>query len=154
MRTEAEERAAVVAEAQTWLRTPYHHHAAKRGGGVDCAYLLLEVYVDAGLIERFDPGHYPDDWMMHRDEERYLETIERFARRRLADDEIPGPGDVATWQFGRCFSHGAIVTAWPHVIHAYAKSGWVEESDVTQDGWLMTLKSGRPRPLRFYSLWG
>jgi cell wall-associated NlpC family hydrolase len=151
---EEKQRAAVVACAQGWLRTPYHHHANVKGAGVDCAFLLLEVYVEAGLIERFDPGHYPADWMMHRDEERYLATIERFARRQLGDDETPGPGDVVAWRFGRCFSHGAIVTRWPYVIHAYARSGVVEELNVEQDEGLMRLKSGEPRPRRFYSLWG
>lgn len=153
-RTEAEERAAVVSEAISWQRTPYHHHAAVKGAGIDCAYLLLEVYVGAGLIERFDPGPYPPDWMMHRDEERYLATIERFAKRRLPEGEAPQPGDVAVWRFGRCFSHGAIVTHWPYAIHAFAESGFVEEIHTGQHTRLMWLTATEPRPLRFYSLWG
>lgn len=115
--TEQEARAAIVAEARSWLRTPYHHAARVKGAGVDCAQILVEVYSAAGVIERFDPGFYPSDWMLHRDEERYLETVRRFAHPVAT----PLPGDVAVYRFGRCVSHGAIVIEWPIIIHAYAK---------------------------------
>jgi cell wall-associated NlpC family hydrolase len=42
--------------------------------------------------------------------------------------EIPGPplpGDVAVFKFGRTFSHGAIVLAWPRVVHAFVRTGTV-----------------------------
>lgn len=118
----------VVDEAKSWLRTPYHHRAHLRGVGVDCAWLLIEVYSAVGLIEWFDPGDYPMDWMMHRDEERYLHWVEKHGRRV----EAPQPGDIAVWQFGRTFSHGAIVVDWPTVIHAYRQDGMVSYGDATQ----------------------
>jgi cell wall-associated NlpC family hydrolase len=59
MSIEMEERLRVVRVAQSWLGTPYHHHAALRGVGVDCAYLLIEVYAEAEVIPRRDPGYYP-----------------------------------------------------------------------------------------------
>ena len=31
----------------------------------------------------------------------------------------PQPGDVSVYRVGRCFSHGAIVTEWPFIIHAF-----------------------------------
>lgn len=33
-----------VAEAITWLGTPYHHQGRVKGVGVDCGTLLCEVY--------------------------------------------------------------------------------------------------------------
>ena len=56
------ERAAVVAEARQWLRTPYHHMGRVRGAGVDCATLLAEVYARAGMVEPVAIEFYPPDW--------------------------------------------------------------------------------------------
>lgn len=136
-------RASIVAEAESWLRTPYHHRAHLKGVGVDCAWLLIEVYASLGMIERFDPGEYPMDWMMHRDEERYLHWVEQYGRRV----DVPQPGDIAVWRFGRTFSHGAIVTEWPRVIHAYRRNGMVLYGDGSQGDLAH-------RELRFYSLFG
>jgi cell wall-associated NlpC family hydrolase len=47
----ASQRAAVVAEAKTWIGTPYHHAADVKGHGVDCAMLLVRIYGDLGLVE-------------------------------------------------------------------------------------------------------
>lgn len=136
-----ERRLAVVREALTWLNTPYHHRAHVKGGGVDCAWLLIEVYAAAGLIDRFDPGEYPMDWMMHRDEERYLYWLEKFGHRV----DTPQPGDAAVWRFGRTFSHGAIVVEWPTIIHARRKASIVTLDDAAQDE-----RAGRE--VRFYTL--
>jgi cell wall-associated NlpC family hydrolase len=37
----------------------------------------------------------------------------------------PQPGDIALFKFGRVFSHGAVVVAWPRLIHAYWAIGVV-----------------------------
>lgn len=115
----------------SWLKTPWHHHARVRGAGVDCAQLLIAVYSDAGLIPDFDPGDYPPDWMQHRSEERFLS----FVLARADQVVIPEPGDVAIYTVGRCFSHGAIVIAWPQIIHASNRDRMVCLADGTQ-GWL------------------
>jgi cell wall-associated NlpC family hydrolase len=116
-------RATIVAEAISWLGTPYHHEARLKGHGVDCAMLVAEVYRAAGLIPKIDAGHYPPDWHLHRDEERYLDMVLRHAQP--TDD--PKPGDVALWRIGRTWSHGAIIVdpGWPHIIHALKEAGKV-----------------------------
>ena len=43
-------RESVVAEARTWLKTKFHHQARKKGVGVDCAMLSLEVGREAGVF--------------------------------------------------------------------------------------------------------
>ena len=68
----------VIQEARTWLSTPYHHHAAIKGVGVDCAQILIEVYAAAGVVEKVDVGDYPHDWHMHRSEEKYLWWIKKY----------------------------------------------------------------------------
>ncbi len=106
MARETIERARVVAEARKWVGTPYHACADVRGAGVDCGMLLVRVFVDTGLLAPFDPRPYPEDWHLHRSEERYL----YFASDRLGEVAEPGPGDIIVFKYGRTFSHGAIVT--------------------------------------------
>jgi NlpC/P60 family putative phage cell wall peptidase len=133
-------RARVVEIARGWLATPYHHAGRVKGVGVDCAQLLIEVFADAGLIERFDPGPYPMDWACHRDDERFLGFVQRFAR----ETDRPLPGDVLVFRYFRCFSHGAIVVDDELMIHAYIGRG-VELADRAEFG---------NRPVRAFTLIG
>lgn len=112
-------RAAVVCEAYTWLGTPYHHQARVKGVGVDCAMILADVYHACGLIPDIDPRPYPADWHLHRDEERYLGWIKQYTHQV----DVPKPGDIALYKFGRCVSHGAIVVEWPLILHSYIGEG-------------------------------
>ena len=73
-------RAAVIAEARAWWRTPYHHMGRSRGVGVDCLTLLAEVYEAAGVIPHIDIPFYPPDWNLHRSEERYMRGLLEYAR--------------------------------------------------------------------------
>ena len=112
-------RAAVVAEALTWLKTPYHHEGDVKGVGVDCAMILVRVFAapTVALIPAdFDPRPYSQDWMLHREEEKYLGWLMQFADRV----DAPKAADVVIWRFGRTFSHAAIVTdERGGMIHAY-----------------------------------
>lgn len=155
--TEADERARVVREVRKWRGTPYHHEARIIGTGVDCAQLLLEAFIGAGLVGRIDVGHYTSDWMLHRSEERYLATVESHLRRVDADeaplaarpsDFSVAPGDVLVWRIGRTYSHGAIVADWPFIVHAYLPSQMVEEER------LHRIRDLCRRPMRVYSFWG
>jgi len=112
-------REAVVQEAMTWLRTPYAHHSRVKGVGVDCGMLLAEVYERAGVMPHCDPGEYPNDWHLHRSEERYLGIVQERSR----PVEAPGPGDIVLFRWGRCIAHGGIVVQWPLIIHSTAGIG-------------------------------
>lgn len=153
---EASQRAAVVAEARTWIGTPYHHQQRVKGAGVDCAQFLAGVYSAVGLIPAIAIPHYPPDWHLHRDAERYLGIVLEHARE-IAAAELR-PADVVVWRFGRCFSHGAIVIAWPVVVHAYVGRNCALEN-VDQAQWLNFVgergpSQGKPRPMRCFSYWG
>jgi len=115
-------RVAVVNEAETWLRTPYHHMGRIKGGGTDCLMLLAEVYEAAGIIPHLELPFYPPDWHLHRGIERYLEGLLCYAPEVKSP---PQPGDAVLFKFGRCFSHGAIVVDWPRLIHAWHSAGVV-----------------------------
>jgi cell wall-associated NlpC family hydrolase len=116
-----EQRAAVVAEARTWLRTPWHHRARVKGAGVDCGMFPLEVFERCGLIPHFEPNPYPHDFHMHRGEERYLAVVERYCDPTA----VAQPGDIALFRWGKCISHGSIVIEWPVIIHSYVDVGSV-----------------------------
>lgn len=120
---EMQQRRAVVDEALSWVGTGYHHAARLKGVGVDCAMLLAEVYERSGIIPRVDPEPYPPDWHLHRDKDRFREWLERFAR----PVKSPLPGDVAAYRFGRATSHGAIVVAWPGIVHAAIGCGVIRD---------------------------
>ena len=144
--TEAEDRARVVAEARSYLATPYHHAADLRGVGVDCAMILVRVFCDLGLVPPFDPRPYVKDWMMHREDERYMGFL--LARTRRV--EAPEPGDVVLFKIGRCFAHGGIVTAAKPLtmIHAYSRARCVVEEEVARNP-----DMGKREAL-FFSYWG
>ena len=153
--TEQEQRAKLVEIALTWVGTPYHHHARVKGHGVDCATLLVCAAQEAGLIEEMVLPEYAPQWHLHRSAQMYLATILKICR------EVPPPplpGDVAIWQFGRCFSHGAIVIEWPRIVHACIGDA-VRIADVSKCAWLCTVGErgpgyGKQRPMKIVSLWG
>lgn len=120
--TTATLREAVVAEAAAWIGTPFHHAARVKGAGVDCLMLLAEVYERAGVTGHIAPPFYVPDWHLHQGAERYMEGLLHHARPSAGP---PRPGDIALFRFGRTFSHGAIVTQWPRLIHAYWALGVV-----------------------------
>ena len=144
---EGRQRAAVIAEARSWLGTPYHNCADIKGVGVDCGMLLVRVFVDTGLAASFDPRPYPADWHLHRSEEKYL----GFVFDRGSEVATPQPGDVMVMRIGRCYSHGGIVTvpAPLTIIHAYFQAQRVIEEDITRSSRL----SDPARKPRFFSFW-
>jgi cell wall-associated NlpC family hydrolase len=140
----------VISELRDWLGTPYHHAARVKGAGVDCLMLLLEVYGRAGVFARMGVDaaaiaipRYSRDIMLHRNEETYLEGVRRYA----VETDQPAPGNIALWKFGRIYSHAAIITDWPMIIHAYAP----EKMVVIGNAAMGALAS---RPVRFFDPWG
>jgi hypothetical protein len=145
---------AVIAAGRSWIGTPYHHMARVKGHGVDCAQVLIAAFVEAEMVEDFNPGYYTMDWHLHRNEERYLSFMETYLERIDEGEDqrsvlerplwVPPPASVIAIRVGRTFSHGALVTQWPNVIHANVHDGCVVETTVR--GTVM-----ETRPLRTYA---
>lgn len=127
-------RAAVVMEARSWLGTPYAHMGKVKGVAADCGQLLIQVYSRVGAAPEIETGDYPRDWHFHRSEQRYLGFVLDHADPVDLATDSPRPGDIALFRFGRCISHGGIVTEWPRMIHAYAVDGCVVETNVQAAG--------------------
>ncbi|SEG56500.1 hypothetical protein SAMN05421819_3575 [Bryocella elongata] len=137
-------RAAVLAAALAWEKTPYHPNAAVCGCGADCALFPLAVYQQALAVRWPRPPRYVSQWHLHRSQELYLEYVRAIPGVREIDS--PEPGDFALFRLGRVYSHGAIVLAWPQVVHAENPAG-VVRCDVSIDSKLS--RSSIVRPLFF-----
>lgn len=155
MLPEREGRRRVVEVAREWLGTPYHDCARLKGVGADCATLIAEVFAEAGTMPPVEIAPYSPQWHLHQGEEQYLNRLLEYAH------EIEGPplpADIVMFRFGRLYSHGAIVVAWPVIIHARAGRG-CELEDADRCQWLARIGEGQdnpapPRPRKFLSLWG
>ena len=165
--SEAIERQKFIAEATTWLGTPFRDQADVKGGGVDCAMLLVRAAADTGLITISGenprwPRPYAPQWHLHRSEEKFLSIVSQLGAEVQRE---PIPGDVVVYQVGRCFSHGGIILRQvdgkdgsnnselgTHVIHAYYKTQNVTISPL-HDSELSFLPDGRRRPFKLFDLW-
>jgi len=134
--TEAQGRAAVVAEAKTWLGTPWHHRGRLKGVGVDCAQFVIGAYVGAGVIADIETGEYPRDWHVHKDIERFVPFVLRIARE--IDVAAVQPADLLVYKIGHVYSHGALVLDWPLGIHAAVQEQIVTLCDLDRDAGLIT----------------
>ena len=115
---EMEQRAAVIAEARTWIGTKFHHEANIKGVGVDCGHYVYSVFRAVGLIPELEIPYYPADFLMHRSDEWFLALA--LEHGVLIDHSISLPGDIAFFRIGRIFSHIGIITEWPWILHASA----------------------------------
>lgn len=115
----------IVAEAFSWIPTPFHDMAGVKGVGVDCIHFAKAVYVAVGLVPDFTIEPYKPQWFMHRDEPLMLMGIAKHARQ--VDRGLPG--DLEMYNFGRHAAHCAIVVDEHTLIHAYKPVGFVTRGD-------------------------
>lgn len=131
-------RAEAVLVARSFVGTSYVLGGRLKGAGVDCATLLGLYLVEIGaappdLWSTLTP--YSHDWFLHDANERYLRGLMRFgfeaAETLCRAGAHAQPGDVVLFRClrSKVFNHGAIVTAWPHGIHAEAHG--VKEVNLT-----------------------
>lgn len=137
-------RDAVIAEAMTWLRTPYHDHARVKGVGVDCAQMPIAVYSAVGLIAPFEVD-YPKDIYLHKNNEIYIEHVLSAGAVEISAGQAQ-KGDLAIWRWGRAFAHGGIMLPNNQIIHALVDIG------VTLDS-LDTCEDLIRRPVKWFTFW-
>jgi NlpC/P60 family putative phage cell wall peptidase len=111
--------ALIVAEARSWISTPYRHQASLKGVGCDCLGLLRGVWRELFGTEPELVPPYAPDWA----EASGAETLAEAARRHLVEIAITdiAPGDIALfrWRASLPAKHAAIVTAPDRFVHAH-----------------------------------
>lgn len=112
-------RPAIVAEARSWIGTPYQHQTSLKGVGCDCLGLIRGVWraVVGDEPERAPP--YAPDWA----EASGQETLALAASRHLVPIayECVREGDVLLfrWRAHLPAKHAAIVTGPALMVHAH-----------------------------------
>lgn len=160
----AKARERVVKEALEWQGTPYHSHGRVKKVGCDCLTFVVQVYENAGVIEHYKVPYYSPEFHLHRNEEIYLNGMLAlcneldYGTRKFSEvrNEPLLSGDIVLFRFGRVFSHGAIITKWPKVIHSFIRRG-VQVDNLDQTPWLTVVGErtidppyNSPRPMRFF----
>jgi cell wall-associated NlpC family hydrolase len=113
----------IVAEAKTWIGTPFHDQAGVKGVGVDCAYLVGKTAEATGCIEKFQVAPYTWEQFWHSDKEMLCDIVEGFGCTRV--NGFPSPGDIVVFQMPRTRAccHLGIMIENNQFIHAHLLSG-------------------------------
>jgi NlpC/P60 family putative phage cell wall peptidase len=108
----------IVAEARSWIGTPYRHQASLKGIGCDCLGLLRGVWRAVMGSEPELPPPYSPDWA-----EAGSDALLEAARRYLQDVNPVGiaPGQVLLfrWRAGLPAKHCAVATGPDTMVHAH-----------------------------------
>jgi NlpC/P60 family putative phage cell wall peptidase len=113
-------RSAIVAEARSWIGTPYRHQASVKGIGCDCLGLVRGVWRALLGPEPERPPPYARDWAEAAAQESLAEAAARHLVP-LADPNAFAPGDVLLFRYRERYTakHAAIVTAADLMVHAH-----------------------------------
>lgn len=133
-----ERQAAFLAEAWSWLGTPFRENSAVKGpeGGVDCVRFAMAVHEACGAVAgakiEVMPVEWIRGWHQHHPESRVLDffqqpSIRRRLKRVETDEDQPMVGDIVALQVGQCVHH---VGLWcgPEVLHVAIPVGVVRIS--------------------------
>jgi len=108
----------VLAEARSWIGTPYRHQASLKGVGCDCLGLLRGIWRNVMGAEPELPPPYSPDWA-----EAGADTLVSAARRHLVEIDVTSfqPGDVLLfrWRENVPAKHCAIAASTDTMIHAH-----------------------------------
>lgn len=119
-------RTLIIAEARTWIGTPYQHQASLKGVGCDCLGLVRGVWrtVIGEELERAPP--YAPDWAEASGRETLAEAATRHLIRIECDACAPGDVLLFRWRAGLLAKHAAIATARDKMVHAHGGASVAE----------------------------
>ena len=112
-------RDAIVAEARSWIGTPYRHQTSLKGVGCDCLGLVRGVWRAVCGDEPEAVPAYSRDWA----EAARCETLALAAGRHMTEIACGEfkPGDVLLfrWRAGLIAKHAAVASAPDKMVHAH-----------------------------------
>jgi len=144
--TENEFRAAIAAEAMSWVNTPYHSCGAVKGVGVNCAQFLFCVAKNAQVLSADSPlpRWFTPQLATNSKEERLVDYVTSYGAREVPEAEVK-TGDIVLYKSGLAHGHAAIILDWPRIIHVLPIHG-------CQMGSVGEGKLGK-YSRRYFSLW-
>lgn len=111
--------AQLVKAALEWIGTPFHPHAALKGVGVDCVWLAAQLYIECGVLRRFDPPRYTMDGGQHSELSQVCEFLDgspAFVRVLETPFDLQ-VGDLLCFRMGRVVHHVGVVLTERTFIH-------------------------------------
>ncbi|WP_189435586.1 peptidase P60 [Pseudovibrio japonicus] len=117
---------ALLAEARSWIGTPYKHQASRKGAGCDCLGLIRGLYRFLHNREPAIPANYAPEWADLNNEDQLL-----IAARQYLDEvpeTSPKPAQVLLFRWAPHYpcKHLGLMSAQDRFIHAYEAVGVVE----------------------------
>jgi NlpC/P60 family putative phage cell wall peptidase len=112
-------RTALVAEARSWIGTPYRHQASLKGVGCDCLGLLRGVWRALYGAEPEAAPPYAPDWAEAAVGDPFAQAAARHLAPLARDAFAEGDVLLFRWRAGLAAKHAAIVTAHDRMVHAH-----------------------------------
>lgn len=125
-------RARIIRIAREWLGTPFIDGQGLKHHGVDCAYFLACVAMEAGIVEHIELPAYSPQVYLHRKpdgswDNTYEKTILQYAHR-IHGTQVK-PADMVLYKVAHSFTHGGIIESWPDkIIHPIRPHGVIYSS--------------------------
>ena len=112
-------RDAILAEARSWLGTPYVHGASLKGAGCDCLGLVRGVWRALVGPEPESPPPYTPDWAEASGRDALLEAASRWLEPIPLGEAEPGDVLLFRWRDGAPAKHCGVATGPARMIHAH-----------------------------------
>lgn len=112
-------RAQILAEAQSWLDTPYLHQASAKHAGCDCLGLIRGVWRTFYGAEPLVLPPYTPDWAERSGRETLLEAAQSCLLQIPIDQARPGDVLLFRMEPNSPAKHCAILSAPDRILHAY-----------------------------------
>jgi cell wall-associated NlpC family hydrolase len=118
-----QQRQAIVAEAKTWLGTPYRGWSCAKGAGTDCGQFLYGLFRNTGHLPVLDlPTDYNLQVAQHAASTEYIDIVADHMRE-IPEHEAQA-GDVVVYKLGLAYAHAALILEWPGLlIHCMSHGG-------------------------------
>ena len=111
-----------MAEALSWLGTPYRHQGRKKGVGCDCIGLVLGVWRAVYGAAPELPGPYSTDWAEAGGGERLLEGLRRNFPEKPFREIAAGDLLLFRWRPHLPAKHAGLLVEAGSFVHAYQGS--------------------------------
>lgn len=114
-------------EALTWLGTPYHDLACRKGVGVDCGQFIVGVAKELGVLPfTWQCPPYSPERHLHSRIDLMSGLLDACGCTPVPWEDRQ-PGDCLTFTFGLVVSHIAILLPGNELVHAVVDKGVIRQ---------------------------